>query len=82
MQPDDLENYTVVRVVDEIVVDLMLSTCGISYEKAQSEIEWVEIDDVSIPFATAALLLKMKQTGREKDRLDCMFLERKIARQK
>ena len=41
--------------------------------------EGMEKDDVPIPFATAALLLKMKQTGREKDRLDRMFLERKIA---
>ncbi len=81
MQPDDLENYTVVRVADEILVDLMLSTCGISYEEAKDEIEWMEIDDVPIPFATATLLLKMKQTGREKDRLDLMFLERKIAGQ-
>ena len=81
MQPDDLENYTVVRVADEILVDLMLSTCGISYEQAKDEIEWMEIDDVPIPFATATLLLKMKQTGREKDRLDLMFLERKIAGQ-
>ncbi|MCH8959915.1 MAG: hypothetical protein IH820_00955 [Bacteroidetes bacterium] len=81
MQPGDLENYTVVRVADEILVDLMLSTCGISYEQAKDEIEWMEIDDVPIPFATATLLLKMKQTGREKDRLDLMFLERKIAGQ-
>ena len=72
---------TVVRVADEILVDLMLSTCGISYEQAKDEIEWKEIDDVPIPFATATLLLKMKQTGREKDRLDLMFLERKIAGQ-
>ncbi len=69
------------RVADKILVDLMLSTCGISYEEAKGEIEWMEIDDVPIPFATAPLLLKMKQTGREKDTLDCMFLERKIAGQ-
>ena len=59
----------------------MLSTCGISYEEAQDEIEWVAVNDVSIPFATAALLLKMKQTSREKDTLDRLFLEQKIARQ-
>ena len=81
MQPDDLANYTVVRVADEILVDLMLSTCGISYEEAKDEIEWMEVEEVPIPFATAALLLKMKQTGREKDMLDRMFLERKIAGQ-
>src|SRR6266851_218900 len=28
---NDLDNYTVVRVADEIVVDLMLSACGVTY---------------------------------------------------
>lgn len=79
MEAEDLENYTVVRVADEIIVDLMLSTCGISYEEAEDEIEEVDIDGVSIPFASASLLLRMKQTGREKDALDAMFLARKIA---
>lgn len=79
MEAEDLENYTVVRVADEIIVDLMLSTCGISYEEAEAEIEEVDIDGVSIPFASASLLLRMKQTGREKDALDAMFLARKIA---
>ena len=79
MEANDLENYTVVRVADEIIVDLMISTCGISYYEAKDDIEQVDIDDVSIPFASASLLLRMKQTGREKDALDAMFLARKIA---
>src|SRR5205814_7151013 len=31
---DDLRNYVVVRVCDEIVVDLMVKACGISYSEA------------------------------------------------
>lgn len=81
LEPGDLEKYTVVRVADDIIVDLMLSTCGISYDEAQPDIEQVDIDGVPIPFATARLLLRMKQTGREKDALDAMFLARKIAKQ-
>lgn len=80
MKAEDLKNYTVVRVADEIIVDLMLRTCGISFGEAHKEIEWQEIDGVEIPFASAPLLLKMKQTNREKDALDRLFLERKIAR--
>lgn len=79
MGEDDLERYTVVRVADEIVVDLMLRACGIAYPEAAPEIEWVELDGVRIPFASARLLLRMKQTGREKDRLDRLFLEQKLA---
>ena len=76
---DDFRNWVVVRVADEIVVDLMLTACGIGYEEASKEIETVSIQGVPIPFASPALLLRMKQTHREKDALDRMFLERKIS---
>jgi len=79
MDDGDLEQFTVVRVADEIIVGLMLETAGFSFADAEGEIEHHEIEGVSIPFASARLLLKMKQTGREKDALDRMFLERKIA---
>ncbi len=79
MDAGDLERYTVVRVADEIVVDLMLRTCGVDYAEAADGIEWVELDGVRIPFASARLLLRMKQTGREKDALDRLFLEQKLA---
>ena len=79
MGEDDLERYTVVRVADEIVVDLMLKTCGIAYPEAVPHIEWVELEGERIPFASARLLLRMKQTGREKDALDRLFLEQKLA---
>ena len=79
MDDGDLEQFTVVRVADEIIVDLMLEAAGFSFADAEGEIEHHEIEGVSIPFASARLLLKMKQTGREKDALDRMFLERKIA---
>jgi hypothetical protein len=76
---DDPKRYTVVRVADEIVVDLLTHACGIGYDEASASVEIVEIDGVAIPFATPDLLLKMKQTVREKDRLDRMFLEQLLA---
>ncbi len=82
MGTNDLERYTVVRVVDEIVVDLMLRACGIGYEEARDETEWIPLDGVPIPFASARLLLRMKQSDREKDALDRRFLEQKLADQK
>lgn len=77
---DDLRNYVVVRVCDEVVVDLMTLACGISYNEGASEIEIHTIDGVPIPFASAKLLLRTKQTYREKDAEDRAFLEAKIAR--
>jgi hypothetical protein len=76
---DDLRNYLVVRVADEVVVDLMMSACGITYEQAAPEMQTFVIDGVPIPFASARLLLRTKQTYREKDAEDRMFLERKLA---
>jgi len=56
----------------------MLSACGISFEDAREEIDEVELEGVRIPFASAARLLRLKQTGREKDALDLKFLEQKL----
>lgn len=78
---DDLSNYVVVRVCDEVVVDLMTRACGVSYQEAEPEIQIFTIDGVPIPFASAKLLLRTKQTFREKDAEDRMFLEAKIARE-
>jgi len=75
---NDLDEYTVVRVADEIVVDLMLSACGITYADAAGEIETRLIRGVAIPFASARLLLRTKQTYREKDIPDRIFLEQKL----
>jgi len=78
MSEDDLDAYHVVRVADEIVVDLMLSACGITYDDAVSEVESVVIQGVPIPFASAKLLLRTKQTYRDKDIPDRAFLEQKL----
>ena len=76
--PDDLERYAVVRVADEIVVDLMKAACGIAYQEASRNVDVVEIDGVPIPFANPELLLRMKDTYREKDKLDRAFLARLV----
>jgi hypothetical protein len=80
---DDIFDETdVLRVGDEIMVDLMMSACGIRYEEAESEIESSVIDHVPIPFASAKLLLRMKQTYREKDIPDRIFLQEKLTASK
>jgi len=76
----DVCEYNVVRIHDDITVDLMGSACGIDYHEASAFIDWRKIDDVTIPFASIELLWKTKQTYREKDMLDRGFL-RTIAAQ-
>lgn len=72
---DDLSQWVVVRVNDDITVDLMTSACGVTYDEARAGIESVEMDGVSIPFAGAELMLKMKQGWRNKDAEDRSFLQ-------
>jgi hypothetical protein len=79
VEDSDVLNYTVVRINDEITVDLMGSACGVDYEQAQSMINIREIRGVSIPFASPQLLWKTKQTCREKDALDRSFLRKWFA---
>lgn len=76
----DFRDYTVVRVSDEILVDVMTAACGIEFEEASKAIEIRHVDGVPIPFARAELLLRMNQTYREKDSADRIFLHEKIER--
>ena len=75
----DLRDYVVVRVADEVLVDLMQASCGVTYQEAADQVRVIEVKGVPIPFAAPRLLLRMKQTMREKDAEDRVFLYRKIA---
>lgn len=81
IKPGDVEEFGVVRVADEILVDLMKSGCGVDYAGAIKDAVWHEIEGVKIPFASPATLWRMKQTHREKDIPDRMFLRRLLAAQ-
>jgi hypothetical protein len=71
---EDVSECLVVRVADEVVVDVMRLACGLDYAVAAPDIEWREVAGLSIPFANAQLLWKTKQTYRAKDELDRDFL--------
>lgn len=75
LQPGEVAKYTVVRVADEIVVDLMKSASGIDYAEAVKDVVIREVQGVPIPFASPRLLWRMKKnTHREKDLGDLVFL--------
>jgi len=78
--PGELQRYSVIRVGDEIVVDLMRSAGGIDYAEAAKDVVVREVDGVPIPFASPRLLWRMKAvTHREKDAADLVFLRRWFA---
>jgi hypothetical protein len=80
LEPGDVARYVVVRVADEILVDLMASASGIDYAEASQSVVIREVDGVAIPFASPELLWRMKRrTHREKDRGDLEFLRQWFA---
>jgi hypothetical protein len=81
LDPGDVERFTVVRVADEIVVDLMKSGCGVDYAEAIRDVVYREVDGVRIPFASPKTLWRMKQTHREKDIPDRLFLRKLLEAQ-
>ncbi len=80
LEPGEIAKYTVIRVGDEICVDLMASASGIGYEEAAKDQIIRIVDGVPIPFASPRLLYRMKEkTHREKDRADLQFLRENYA---
>ena len=77
LDPGDVSKYLIVRVADEILVDLMASASGIDYAEASKSVVVHEIGGVPIPFASPELLWRMKcHTRREKDAPDLLFLRK------
>jgi hypothetical protein len=72
---EDVQRHTVVRVADEVVVDLMGRACGLSYAEAAADAEFLARDGVSIPVASPRTLIRLKDTPRPQDAIDRAFLE-------
>jgi hypothetical protein len=49
LKPGEVAEYGVVRVGDEVLVDLMKSGCGVTYADAISDATRFDIDGVMIP---------------------------------
>lgn len=81
LKPGDVGEYGVVRVGDEILVDLMKSGCGVTYAEAIKDAVVEKVNDVPIPFASAPTLWRMKRTVREKDVPDRLFLRELLTSQ-
>ena len=81
LEPGEVERYTVVRVADEVVVDLIKSACGITFAEARKHMVTMPVNGVPIPFASPALLWHMKvHTRRAKDEGDLFFLREHFQR--
>jgi hypothetical protein len=71
----DVRRYVVVRVADEVLVDLMGRACGVGYAEAVRDAETIERDGVAIPIPSPGTLIRLKDTPRPQDAIDRAFLE-------
>jgi len=82
LDPGDIAKFTVVRIGDEITVDLMANAGGLDYAELSRDQIIRVIDGVPIPFASPRDLWRMKQgTHREKDAPDLLFLRQQYGDQ-
>ena len=72
---DDVARYTVVRIADEIVIDLMAKACGVDYDDARRDAMELNIGSVTIPVASPETLIRTKNTIRPSDAADRQFLQ-------
>jgi predicted nucleotidyltransferase len=82
LDDDEVARYAVVRVADEVVVDLMARACGVDYADAAREIMTITIGGVAVPVAGLNTLIRTKDTVRPSDAADRQFLQAVIDAQR
>jgi hypothetical protein len=75
----DFSRYAVIRVVDEITVDLLVKAGEVTYGSAKPVP--VTLDDVTLPVASLQTPIETKPGVRERDQLDRAYLLRLLAEQ-
>jgi hypothetical protein len=78
----DVREHTLVRVVDELIIDLMGRASGLTYEEVAADVEWHDLGAVRVPVASPAALLRTKHTYRPQDAIDRAFLNQVLDRRK
>ena len=74
LTPKDIAENVVVKIADEVEVDVSRQAWQVSYADAITTAEEVVIDGVRVPFLSLEMLIKSKTTYREQDRADLLRL--------
>jgi hypothetical protein len=81
LKAGEVDQYGVVRVGDEVLVDLMKKGCDVTYGEAAKDALVFSIEGVPVPFASPKTLWRMKQTVRAKDLPDRLYLKQLLEAQ-
>jgi len=74
LQPRDLLDNVVVKIADEVEVDVSTHAWKVTYADAIGSAREVVVDGARIPYLGLDSLIASKETYREQDRLDLMRL--------
>jgi predicted nucleotidyltransferase len=75
IDPNDLQKYRVVRVADEVMVDLLAVACAVTWSDASTKALRLDLDGTPVMVADLDTLVRTKQTVRPSDAADRAFLE-------
>jgi predicted nucleotidyltransferase len=81
LTPRDLLENVIVKIADEVEVDVSRSAWKILYEDAIHSALHVDIDGVGVPYVDLKTLIATKETPREQDRADVVQLRRLLGQQ-
>lgn len=75
LSPRDLIDNVVVKIADEVEVDVSIHAWKVDYADAKPSAMETVIDGVRIPYLGLDKLIESKSTNREQDRLDVLRLQ-------
>jgi len=74
LKPQDIADNVVVKIADEVEVDVSRQAWQVRYADAVATAEAITIDGVRVPFISLEMLIQSKTTYREQDRADLVRL--------
>ena len=86
LKSEDIKQYAVIRygTPDNFNIDLIgkIGEEMISFKDIEKDAEFFEIDDLKIPVCSLVMLIRMKETIRDRDMRDLTFLKKKAEERK
>ncbi len=76
LTPDDFSENIVIKIADEVEVDVSTRAWTVTYAEAAPNALKAEVDGVAVPYLSLPDLIRSKQTHRDQDRVDVEILRR------
>jgi hypothetical protein len=82
LTPKDFIENVIVKIADEVEVDVSTRAWKVSFQEAAPTAQRVSIEGVEIPFVALPILIASKETHRDQDQVDVRRLRALLKRQR